>query len=169
MKIQIALLTVALLAGCAQQPSVAEEAAAPAPAATEPAPAAPAASTMPEGMTASAADMGMAPAEHEKMAADAAAMGMDAKAHEAMGDASAKPAGADAPAMAMGVVKSIDTASGKVTIAHEPIASLKWPAMTMAFQATPEMLMAVKEGDRVHFEFTQHDGVSTLSALEPTK
>jgi Cu(I)/Ag(I) efflux system protein CusF len=31
------------------------------------------------------------------------------------------------------VVKSVDTANGKVKLAHEPVKSLNWPAMTMNF------------------------------------
>src|SRR5690606_8305810 len=33
-----------------------------------------------------------------------------------------------------GVVKSVDKTKGAVTLAHEPIAALNWPAMTMAFK-----------------------------------
>ncbi|WP_262407788.1 copper-binding protein [Stenotrophomonas maltophilia] len=168
MKIQIALLAAALLAGCAQQASNAEDAATvPAAATTDAAPSQPA-----EASTGAEANMGMDPAAHQKMAEDAASMGMSAEAHEAMGmaggDAKAQ-AGAKAEATGMGVVKSIDAAAGKVTIDHEPIAALNWPSMTMAFNASPELLAAVKEGDRVHFEFTQGDGGSTLSVLQPRK
>lgn len=169
MKIQIALLTVALLAGCSQQASNAEDGAATPAAATAASDAAPA-------QPADATDINMPPAEHQKMAEDAAAMGMTAETHEAMGMKAAKTraaAGADASAKAeakgMGVVKSIDAAGGKVTIAHEPIASLSWPAMTMAFNASPDLLAAVKEGDRVHFEFSQGEDGSTLSVLQPRK
>lgn len=166
MKIQIAILAAALLAGCAQQAGNAEEAVAtpaPAAAASDVAPAEPAAAS-------TAADMGMDPAAHQKMAEDAASMGMSAEAHEAMGMAGAEAkAGAKAEAKGMGVVKSIDAAAGKVTIAHEPIASLNWPSMTMAFNASPELLAAAKEGERVHFEFSQGEGGSTLSVLRPTK
>lgn len=37
--------------------------------------------------------------------------------------------------------------------------------MTMAFNASPDLLSAVKEGDKVQFEFSQNAGTSTLSAL----
>lgn len=174
MKIQIALLAAALLAGCAQQASNAEDAAtAPAAATTDAAPSQPV-----EASTGAEANMGMDPAAHQKMAEDAASMGMSAEAHDAMGmaggDAKAQAgakadAGAKAEAKGTGVVKSIDAAAGKVTIAHEPIAALNWPSMTMAFNASPELLAAVKEGDRVHFEFSQGDGGSTLSVLQPRK
>ncbi|HWX00101.1 copper-binding protein [Collimonas sp.] len=34
---------------------------------------------------------------------------------------------------ATGVVKAVDTAKGTVTLAHGPVKSLNWPAMTMTF------------------------------------
>jgi len=165
MKIQIALLAAALLAGCAQQASNAEEAVA------TPAPAAAAASDVAPARpaeAATAAAMGMHPAAHQKMAEDAGSMGMSAEAHDAMGkDGAGAKAGAhpQAAATGVGVVKAIDPAAGKVTIAHGPIEALKWPAMTMAFKASPELLAQVKEGNRVHFEFNQDKGGSTLTVL----
>jgi Cu(I)/Ag(I) efflux system periplasmic protein CusF len=57
---------------------------------------------------------------------------------------------------AAGVVKSVSAQKGAVTIAHGPVASLKWPAMTMAFKAKdPKLLDAVKPGQKVEFEFVQ--------------
>ena len=41
---------------------------------------------------------------------------------------------------AVAVVKMVDRAHGKVTLSHEAIASLKWPAMTMAFSVKDESL-----------------------------
>lgn len=55
----------------------------------------------------------------------------------------------------MGVVKAVK--SGKVQIAHEPIASLDWPAMTMWFQMGEHAGQGIKAGDRVHFEVIQGD------------
>lgn len=52
-----------------------------------------------------------------------------------------------------GTIKAVDAQAGKITIAHEPVAALDWPAMTMAFKATPEQLAAVKVGQDVQFEF----------------
>jgi len=54
-------------------------------------------------------------------------------------------------AQAVGQVKAIDMKNGKVTIHHGPIQSLGWPAMTMTFQASPELLKAVKVGQNVKF------------------
>ncbi len=55
----------------------------------------------------------------------------------------------------MGVVKAIK--NGKVQIAHEPIPSLEWPAMTMWFQMGEHAGHGIKAGDHVHFEMMQGD------------
>ncbi|WP_211454298.1 copper-binding protein [Collimonas antrihumi] len=41
---------------------------------------------------------------------------------------------------ATGVVKAVDTAKGTVTLAHGPVKSLNWPAMTMTFSVKDKML-----------------------------
>lgn len=59
---------------------------------------------------------------------------------------------------AEGTVTAVDTAAGKVTVAHGPVASLKWPAMTMGFQVKDKQaLNALKKGDKVRFSFIQQD------------
>ena len=58
---------------------------------------------------------------------------------------------------ATGVVKSVDLAKGTVSIAHGPVATLRWPAMTMAFAAEDaKLLQNLKPGAKVEFEFVQH-------------
>ncbi|MFH2139473.1 MAG: copper-binding protein [Pseudomonadota bacterium] len=54
-----------------------------------------------------------------------------------------------------GVVKAVK--SGKVQIAHEPISSLEWPAMSMWFELKGHAGHELKAGDRVHFEMMQGD------------
>ena len=60
-----------------------------------------------------------------------------ALAAPAMALAADAAAGADHSSMIMasgvGVVKSVDAKAGTVVIQHDPIAALKWPAMTMSF------------------------------------
>lgn len=52
----------------------------------------------------------------------------------------------------VGVVKAIDAARGTITLQHEAIASIHWPAMTMPFKlASPDLLKHVKVGDKVQF------------------
>lgn len=68
----------------------------------------------------------------------------------------------------IGVVQSIDAATGKVTIAHEPIESLGWPAMTMGFAvARPELLADVKAGQRVEFTLRGTDMSAVITSIKP--
>jgi len=55
-----------------------------------------------------------------------------------------------------GVVKDINSRDGVVTLAHEPIRSLNWPAMTMGFKVKDKVLLdKVKPGDKVEFTLVQ--------------
>jgi Cu(I)/Ag(I) efflux system protein CusF len=51
----------------------------------------------------------------------------------------------------VGLVKNVNAADGVVTLAHEPIKSLNWPAMTMGFKVKDKILIsqAGRQG-RVH-------------------
>ena len=54
------------------------------------------------------------------------------------------------------VVKGVDAANGKVTLAHEPVKSLGWPAMTMGFVVKDKALFdKLPFGKRVHVEFAK--------------
>lgn len=67
-----------------------------------------------------------------------------------------------------GVVEAID--KDEVTLSHGPIASIKWPAMTMAFKLPPGGLPAgLQAGARVTFEFVaQGEGEFRLTAIAAT-
>lgn len=55
-----------------------------------------------------------------------------------------------------GTVKKFDPAGGKVTIAHGPIPTMKWPAMNMTFTVKDKALLAKFSQDKkVEFEFVQ--------------
>lgn len=57
---------------------------------------------------------------------------------------------------AEGIVKAIDAQAGTLSIAHGPVASLKWPAMTMDFKAANAALVAgLKPGSAIAFEFVE--------------
>jgi Cu(I)/Ag(I) efflux system protein CusF len=57
---------------------------------------------------------------------------------------------------ATGVVTKVDSAAGKVTIKHEAVQSMKWPAMTMTFSVKDRALLDKLAKDRkVQFEFVQ--------------
>lgn len=63
----------------------------------------------------------------------------------------------------VGVVQSVDTAAGRVTIAHEPIKELNWPAMTMGFKVSdPTLLQSVKAGNKVEFMLRGKDMTSAV-------
>jgi Cu(I)/Ag(I) efflux system protein CusF len=55
-----------------------------------------------------------------------------------------------------GVVTRIDRNAGKLTLKHDPIKSLNWPAMTMAFEVKDKALLdKAKQGDKVEFSLVQ--------------
>lgn len=72
-------------------------------------------------------------------------------------------------ATATGTVESIDATAGKITIAHGPVASVNWPAMTMAFKATPEQIASVKPDQNVEFEFESKGMDATLTRIAPVQ
>jgi Cu(I)/Ag(I) efflux system membrane fusion protein len=56
---------------------------------------------------------------------------------------------------AVGTLKAIDDA-GTVSVSHEPVASLGWPAMTMDFVlANPSLLGKLQPGSPIEFEFVE--------------
>ena len=57
---------------------------------------------------------------------------------------------------AVGVVKKVDAKGGTATLSHEPVKSMNWPGMTMAFQVKDKaMLDRLEVGKKVEFEFEQ--------------
>lgn len=147
MKLQAVLFSTVLLAACSQQSGTAEDQPMPE-AAQQSMPMEAPASADATATAPSAADMQMSEAEHKQMAGDMQAATM---------------------AMASGTVESVDTAGGKITIAHGPVEALKWPAMTMAFKASPEQLASVKPGQKVEFEFASKGMDSTITRIAPMK
>ena len=77
--------------------------------------------------------------------------------------ASAPDATRAAPAMkttvgheAVGRIAGIDAKAGVLTLDHGPVASLKWPAMSMDFKvANTALLAGLKPGSRIAFEFVE--------------
>lgn len=54
----------------------------------------------------------------------------------------------------------------RVTISHDPIEGISWPAMSMTFQAgSSEMAQTVQVGDRVSFAFKQDGTAYVLTSL----
>ncbi len=51
-----------------------------------------------------------------------------------------------------GKVIEVDVKAGKVVLAHDPIAALEWPSMTMGFRVSePRQLDGINAGDLVQF------------------
>lgn len=66
-----------------------------------------------------------------------------------------------------GVVTDIDRAGGKVTIKHDPIKSLNWPSMTMAFAVKDKaMLEKVSKDKKVEFEFAQQGQQLVITSVK---
>ncbi len=81
--------------------------------------------------------------------------------------AEAKPAVVGHPGE--GRVDSIDRQAGTLSLSHGPIASLKWPAMTMEFNlANPALLKGLKPGVAVSFEFVERQpGEWVITTITP--
>lgn len=77
---------------------------------------------------------------------------------------------APAEGQGVGVVKAIDPTKGTITLQHEAIASIHWPAMTMAFKtASPDLLRSPKVGDKVQFTVRPNGMDSTITAIKAQK
>ena len=88
--------------------------------------------------------------------------------------AAGSPAGAGKPAgspvhRAEGTLDSVDAGSGTVTITHGPVASLKWPGMTMDFAVANAALAArLQPGAPIAFEFVERKpGEYVVTKMEP--
>jgi Cu(I)/Ag(I) efflux system membrane fusion protein len=55
-----------------------------------------------------------------------------------------------------------------VTISHQPIPAVPWPAMTMTFKlASPALVQGLKVGDRVTFAFDHPESTPTVRRIAP--
>jgi Cu(I)/Ag(I) efflux system membrane fusion protein len=70
---------------------------------------------------------------------------------------------------AEGTVDSVDAKAGTVSLTHGPVASLKWPAMTMEFKtANASLLPALKPGAKITFEFIERQpGEWVITSVKP--
>jgi Cu(I)/Ag(I) efflux system periplasmic protein CusF len=66
-----------------------------------------------------------------------------------------------------GVVTNVDRAGGKVTLKHDPIKSLNWPTMTMAFAVKDKaMLEKLAKDKKVEFEFMQQGQQFVITSIK---
>ena len=84
------------------------------------------------------------------------------------GGAAAAPA-AGVGHKAHGSLVAIDAKAGTLTVRHDPVASLKWPAMTMEFvPANPALVAGLAPGSTFDFEFVERKpGEWVITAVRP--
>jgi Cu/Ag efflux protein CusF len=64
-------------------------------------------------------------------------------------------------------VRKIDPVQDTVTLAHGPIQSLKWPAMTMTFAVKDKALLGKFSQDKkVEFEFVQQGSDYVITSVK---
>ena len=69
-----------------------------------------------------------------------------------------------------GTVRKVAKDTGKVTIAHGPLANLDMPSMTMVFRVKDAAwLEQMKVGDKIRFMADRVDGLLTVIKYEPAK
>lgn len=70
------------------------------------------------------------------------------------------------PKTAKGAGTVTAVTADSVTIDHQPIPEANWPAMTMAFKASPALAKSVKPGDKVTFDLQLKDGGREITAIQ---
>lgn len=123
----------------------------------------------------------MAHAGHDHGAAVSRPAAGKQMAHSGHGDDQAagkpRPAGTGtkmahsghAHAKGTGTVNSIDAASRKMNVTHDPIPAIGWPTMTMDFAVAPSVdLNALRPGTRVNFQMEQgQGGMYVIQSITP--
>lgn len=67
-----------------------------------------------------------------------------------------------------GVVNAVDSDAGTITLSHDPIPALDWPAMRMAFAVGPSLsLEGIEPGARVTFSLEKTGDAYTVTAIAP--
>jgi Cu/Ag efflux protein CusF len=77
-----------------------------------------------------------------------------------------------APAASTGIYTTTGqvtaVAPDSVTISHQPVPALNWPAMTMTFKAPDQAMVAgLQNGSAVEFSFRQEGSDNVLTAIKP--
>jgi len=82
------------------------------------------------------------------------------------GDATAHPPPAQTGIGGTGRLLSIDPAAGKISLSHDPIPALGWPAMQMDFTlAHGVTTQGLASGDRVRFTLEKRAGGYLITAI----
>lgn len=70
------------------------------------------------------------------------------------------------PIVAMGTVTAIDAAAGTVSLDHEAIPAIDWPAMSMQFSAEDRsILQGIAVGDRVSFRLKSATDTQVITEI----
>lgn len=76
-------------------------------------------------------------------------------------------AGTNDPVKGEGVVTAVDAAAGTVTLDHDAINAINWPAMKMQFKAEdPMILNGIAAGDHVVFELKSTTETGTITMVK---
>jgi Cu(I)/Ag(I) efflux system membrane fusion protein len=87
---------------------------------------------------------------------EASLAGLNVRPLPATAPATPPPAAAAAePALAEATGRVEQVTQGSITLSHDSVPAVGWPAMTMAFRADPRLLRGLKPGDQVSFAFDQ--------------
>ncbi|NIP71681.1 MAG: efflux RND transporter periplasmic adaptor subunit [Gammaproteobacteria bacterium] len=74
----------------------------------------------------------------------------------------------EAPVAGAGIVRAVMAGHGMLTLEHEPIEALGWPAMTMDFRTADGVALdSLKEGDAVYFELRKQAEGYVITAIAP--
>lgn len=66
----------------------------------------------------------------------------------------------------VGVVTAVDAKAGTVTLDHQAIPAAGWPAMTMAFSASADVVAKARPGETFGFDLRINDQGGTIVRLE---
>jgi len=104
------------------------------------------------------------------LAVTAALLSMPVLAADHSSHAMAQASAAGESQLSEGVVKKVDKAAGKVTLAHGPLTNLGMPGMTMAFRVKEAAwLDRMKTGDKIRFRAEQVGSAYTVVHYEPAR
>ncbi|HHP2612272.1 TPA: cation efflux system protein CusF [Enterobacter roggenkampii] len=94
--------------------------------------------------------------------------GLQAEVHQHEAMSAASESASQQVITGTGIVKDIDLTNKKVTISHEAIPEIGWPAMTMrfTFMRADASITALKVGSHVNFSFVQQGNLSLLKSIK---
>ncbi|MBJ3816709.1 efflux RND transporter periplasmic adaptor subunit [Shimwellia pseudoproteus] len=88
-----------------------------------------------------------------------------------MADSASQPAGQEKPAAqtytTTGVIDTFNGEEKTVTISHQPVPALKWPAMTMDFSISPALSRDLRAGEAVMFSFSVSEDGASITHVMP--